>query len=271
MSYESSATNPPPAQATPSAIDGWLRPELVASWGEFAGVLLVLLAPFIVLSAWGAWHGSAERYMQTILSDRRLLENGLIEAGLLGLGLVYLNRRGWKPADLRIRPGWVDTFLGFLLDPVTMVANSCVVVTLYLVWFAVQRGDGGFSHFVFSRNSEITQINAAQLSWTVGIAAMVLNAFYEEIICTSYAFNQIAARRGPAVALAVIVPLRMACHTYQGPVHMLGIGAVFFVFGLFYWWRRNVWMLIVAHALIDIGSLSLLKLLAPFLRHLHGA
>jgi hypothetical protein len=31
--------------------------------------------------------------------------------------------------------------------------------------------------------------------------------------------------------LLLTVLLRMSCHTYQGPVHMLGIGMVFLLFG----------------------------------------
>jgi hypothetical protein len=41
---------------------------------------------------------------------------------------------------------------------------------------------------------------------------------------------------------------------------MLGIGAVFFVAGAWYWWTRNVWTLIVAHALVDLLSMAALKI-----------
>jgi membrane protease YdiL (CAAX protease family) len=109
----------------------------------------------------------------------------------------------------------------------------------------------------------MTHLELGHLSWGVMVAAMVLNAFLEEIVCTSYAFNQFAAKRGPLFALLLVVLLRMACHTYQGPVHMLGIGAVFFVFGAWYGWRRNVWTIVFAHALIDLASMSFLKLLHP--------
>src|ERR1700690_383445 len=87
----------------------WVRPELVASWGEIAGLLLVLLAPFVALSARAASLGSQSHFVQNFLSDYRLLLNGAMEAAILGLGLVYFNLRGWKPADFRIQPGFWST------------------------------------------------------------------------------------------------------------------------------------------------------------------
>jgi membrane protease YdiL (CAAX protease family) len=241
----------------------WLRPELVASWREIAGVLFFLLAPFAGMSAWAASRGSQARYVQHFLSDHALLLNGAIEAAILGLGVVYLHRRGWRPADLRIRPGFQSSLEGLGLVPLALVANTTVVFGLFVALFLTQKNEPNFLRFIVEQSPQLTHLQLGQLSWSVMIVAMVLNAFLEEIICTSYAFNQFAAKRGPLFALLLVVILRMACHTYQGPIHMLGIGAVFFVFGAWYWWRRNVWTLIFAHALIDLGSLSFVKLLHP--------
>ncbi len=257
--------SPPPVPFNIPPRHTWLRPALVASWREIAGVLFCLLAPFVIMSARGALRGSQSRYVQQFLSDHALLLNGAMEAGILGLGLLYLHRRGWRPADLNIRPDVPSCFEATGLWILTMIVNSTVVVGLFVFLFAlqVQRGDPSFLHFFLAQNPQIKHLHVGDLSWSVLLVAMVLNAFLEEIICTSYAFNQFAAKRGPLFALLLVVILRMACHTYQGAVHMLGIGAVFFLFGLWYWWRRNVWTLIVAHALIDIFSMSLVKIIHP--------
>jgi membrane protease YdiL (CAAX protease family) len=241
----------------------WLRPELVASWREIAVVLFFLLAPFAGMSAWAAARGSQAHYVQHLLSDRALSLNGALESAILGLGLVYLHRRGWRPVDLRIRPGFLSSVESLGLMPLAFAANTTVVFGLLVVLFLTQKSEPNFFRFILEQSPQLTHLELGQLSWSVMIVAMVLNAFLEEIICTSYAFNQFAAKRGPLVALLLVVLLRMACHTYQGPVHMLGIGAVFFVFGAWYWWRRNVWTLIFAHALIDLGSLGAVKLLHP--------
>jgi membrane protease YdiL (CAAX protease family) len=241
----------------------WLRPELVASWREIAGVLFFLLAPFAGMSAWAASRGSQAHYVQHFLSDRALSLNGALEAAILGLGVLYLHRCGWRPADLRIRPGLLSSLESLGLLPLAFAANTTVVFGLFMVLFLTQKSEPNFLRFILEQSPQLTHLQLGQLSWSVLIVAMVLNAFLEEIICTSYAFNQFAAKRGPLFALLLVVILRMACHTYQGPVHMLGIGAVFFVFGAWYGWRGNVWTLIFAHALIDLGSLSLVKLLHP--------
>jgi membrane protease YdiL (CAAX protease family) len=242
----------------------WLRPELVASWREIVGVLLVLLAPFVVMSGLAAARGSQHRYVQEFISDHALLLNGAAEAGILGLGLVYLHWRGWRPTDLRIRPDVWSSLQGVVLVPLTLFANGVVVFTLFLLAFYHQRGDHSveaFARFVLASSPDIHHLHVERLSWSVLIVAMILNAFLEEIICTAYAFNQFAAKQGPLFALLLTVLLRMGCHTYQGPIHALGIGAVFFVYGLWYWQTRNVWTLIFAHALLDLGSLSAIKLL----------
>jgi membrane protease YdiL (CAAX protease family) len=201
--------------------------------------------------------------VQHLLSDRALLLNGLMEAAILGLGLLYLHRRGWRPADLRIRPGGLSSLEGLGLVPLAFAANTTVVFSLFVLLFFTQKSEPNFLRFVLELSPQMTHLELGHLSWGVMVAAMVLNAFLEEIVCTSYAFNQFAAKRGPLFALLLVVLLRMACHTYQGPVHMLGIGAVFFVFGAWYGWRRNVWTIVFAHALIDLASMSFLKLLHP--------
>jgi membrane protease YdiL (CAAX protease family) len=72
------------------------------------------------------------------------------------------------------------------------------------------------------------------------------------VVCMSYAFNQFAARRGPLVALGLMILLRISYHTWKGPTYLgaMLIGCV--VDGLWYWRFRSVWTLILAHALFNI-------------------
>jgi membrane protease YdiL (CAAX protease family) len=246
----------------PQTRNPFLRPDLIASWREIAGVLLVLLAPFVALSAFGASHGSQSHFVQGFLSNRTLLLNGAAEASILGLGLVYLHWRGWKPGDLHIHPGLWSSLQGVALVPLTLFANGLVVFSLFLALFLTQNRYHTFLQFVIANSPHLHNLHAENLSWIILIVAMVLNAFLEEIICTAYAFNQFAAKLGPGLGLGLTVLLRMACHTYQGPVHAAGIGAVFLIFTLWYWRTRNLWTLIFAHALIDFGSLGALKIIS---------
>ena len=54
--------------------------------------------------------------------------------------------------------------------------------------------------------------------------------------------------------------IRVACHTYQDPVHLVGIALLFTIYGLVYSRVRKLWPLIFAHLVLDITSLSLLKI-----------
>ncbi len=238
----------------------WLRPELIASWGENAGVLLCLLAPFVVTSAFAATHGHQANYIQLFLSNRTLLLNGAVEAALLGLGLFYFQWRGWTKADLEIKPGFLSSFEGVALVPVTVVMNASMVLFLFVVLFVVQSRYNHFLDFIMAASPPPQHLHAGQISWAVLIPAMILNAFLEEIICTAYMFRQFAAKAGPGIGLLLTVLLRMSCHTYQGPVHALGIGTIFLIYGLWYWRFRNIWTLIVAHATLDIVMMSIVKI-----------
>ena len=92
---------------------------------------------------------------------------------------------------------------------------------------------------------------------------MVLNAFLEEVVCMGYIFNQLAARvraRSGGVDRHRADP-HAACHTYQDPVHLAGIGTSSSPStGSFIGGCGGLWPLILAHLVLDIVSLSVLKL-----------
>ena len=244
-------------------LKNFLRPELVATWREITGVLLVFLAPFAIASAWAASRGSQGRYIQHFLSNRALLLNGVVEAAFLGLLLVFLHWRGWKPADLRIRPSVGSTLLGLPLLPLTLFANGLVVFSASFVLYLTQHRYANFIQFLIADSPQLHHLHAGQLSWFVLASTMLLNAFLEEITCTAYAFNQFAARLGPFRGLILVVILRTACHTYQGGVHALGLSTAFLIYGLIYWRTRNLWLLIFAHAFLDFSSFAALKFISP--------
>ena len=244
-----------------SAPSPWLRPELVASWREIALVLAVVVGPFAGRSTWAAWHGSASSYLTLILSDSRLLSTAAIESVLLALFFVFLQWRGWKISDFKIRPGWRSTLQGALLYFPAQIGNAATVLGLFFLIFALQHIHSHFANFLIA-NAPPLKSQGIEVGWGVALGSLVLNAFFEELTCTGYAFNQLAAKRGPLFALLLVVLMRMACHTYQGPVHVVGIGVLFLIYGLWYWYTRNLWTLIFAHAVLDLASVAVLKAVA---------
>jgi hypothetical protein len=230
----------------------WLRPALVASWGEIAAVLIVLVAPFALPSSQAALYILSERRLfSSFISDPEMLADAVIEASLLGVLLIYLHWRGWKTADLRIRPGLGATIQGILLAPLQWISSSitwfgAAAVVLYLTGNRLLV----FHLLGLTKSSVLVPDN---LSWTVFLWTDLLNAFFEEITYLSYAFNQLAAKRGPRFAMAITLLMRMSCHTYHGPIYIWGNMAVFLVGTLWYWRTRNVWPIIVGHGFLDIG------------------
>jgi membrane protease YdiL (CAAX protease family) len=135
-----------------------------------------------------------------------------------------------------------------------------VTVAVALVFgFLFQTTFKQFHPFVLSHSQHLLP-HSIHLGWWSLILAMTLNAFYEEIAFMGYAFNQFAAKRGTTFALVVTVLLRMSFHSYQGPFHVLGIGAVFFLTSLAYCRTRNLWPLILAHIIVDVGMVGFVKI-----------
>ncbi len=116
----------------------WLRPELVASWGEIIAVLLVIIGISTGVSSWMAWRGSSRHFVSDLLNDQQMIHTLTMEAPILGLLFVHLYRRGWRMADFRIRPDWSSTGMGLLLLPAMAVANSVVVIAGLLIFFTLQ-------------------------------------------------------------------------------------------------------------------------------------
>jgi uncharacterized protein len=246
---------PPP---TPPPL--WLRPTLLRSWTEFVIVAALLMALPIRSSTSAALQGSSGDFVQLLLTNNHLLGTILVEAAMLSAFLFYLHWRGWRPTDFHLRISVVSSLQGIGL---LLVAYLAAMVTLFSILGLAYLFDGPryFHSFIAQASSHLTR-HSIHVSWVVVIVSMVVNAFMEELICMGYIFNQLAARWGPKAALGITVFLRAACHTYQDPVHLAGIVMLFTVFGVAYWYTRKLWPLVFAHMLLDIGSVSAIKLLA---------
>lgn len=206
-----------------------------------------------------ALQGSSGDFVQLLLTNTHLLGTIVVEAAVLSAFLFYLHWRGWRPTDFHLRIGVLSSLQGVVL---LVVAYLAAMVTLFSIIGLAYTFEGTrhFTSFLVRISPHIAR-HTIHVSWVVVIVSMVVNAFMEELVCMGYIFNQLAARWGPAAALGVTVFLRAACHTYQDPIHLAGIVALFSVFGAGYWYTRKLWPLVFAHMLLDIGSVSAIKLL----------
>ena len=250
---DSSALHPPPVPPPP-----WLRPSLLRSWTEFVIVAALLMALPIRSSTSAALQGSSENFVQLLLNNNHLLWTIFIEAAVLAVFLFYLHWRGWKPSDFHMRIGIVTSLQGLCLLAAAYFGAVLTLTAMIGLAYAFE----GAHHFVpfLLKISPHLAPHSIHVSWAVIIVAMIVNAFLEELICMGYIFNQLAARWGPGAALVVTVFLRAACHTYQDPIHLAGIVVLFTIFAAWYWYARKLWPLVFAHMLLDLGSVSIIKL-----------
>ncbi len=101
--------------------------------------------------------------------------------------------------------------------------------------------------------------SAASLDMQVAFVAAVVGGAYEEIFVAGYVITLLSAARGPWTAVNVSTGLRVLYHLYQGPVAVLTIVPMGLLFGYVYVRTRKLWPLIVAHVLMDVIALVLIR------------
>ena len=234
--------------------NSWLRPAIIAQWPEILIVLLIVCGHPLYISTLLASRSEHGIYTGLFLSDSTLLTNLAYASGELALMLSFLHWRGWIPSDFKIKlSGW-SSLQGFFLMISAFIGSIVIVFTISQV---------GHLHSFGSQTAigHSTNTHIVSPSWVVLIAATIINAYCEEIVYVGYAFNQCVSRSGACFALLLTLLIRMSCHTYQGLIHMLGLGAVFLIFEIYYLFNRNLWPVILAHICFDIFALSYFKLI----------
>jgi membrane protease YdiL (CAAX protease family) len=242
----------------------WLRAKLIASWLEIIAVLFIVLGKAIYVSSLLALHGSNDSH-GNILSNSSLVRDSIWQSAILALLLGFLRWRGWSSADFKIRPTWRSSLQGGLLLMISKIGYSLTLLSTVLVLYVLRKY---ITHdAIFGLPSVDVKIHQQAANWLILLIANIINAYYEELICMGYAFNQFAVKLGPYFALMLMVLLRTSYHTYQGVTYALPIGAVFFMFGICYWRVRNLWPLIFAHVLFDMFPMDLLKFVVNLFYH----
>jgi hypothetical protein len=243
----------------PHEPDVSLRPELIVPWWEVLGVSLVLLGMGIILSAvYGLTHPAGSFYH--LVSDRFFLTNCAFQSFMLAGFLLYIRKRGWKSDDLRIHVGWIGFFLGLELLVFTYGGFLAIAeISHFMIWLMGPTPYAFLAHLFVPAHVDIPK-DGFHIHWLTIIVGTVINAYYEEIVYMAYGFNLWAAKYGPRTAVLFSILGRLSVHTYQGTEHILPIAVWAVLFGVWYRYRRTVWPLIVAHALVDLISIGQLKL-----------
>jgi membrane protease YdiL (CAAX protease family) len=159
---------------------------------------------------------------------------------------VILYARGWRAADFPIGISKAATLVGLLAYAAS--------------WLFYQALDSGLASVFSSLRPGLDALDEYQPPHPPSLVAIylvsVVNPFFEEVIVCGYVIPALARRFGPTTAINVSVLIRGTYHLYQGiaalPFHL--------AFGLMqaylYLRFRNLWPLLVSHALGDFVPLA---------------
>jgi membrane protease YdiL (CAAX protease family) len=188
------------------------------------------------------------------------LEEGTLVAGLLGtlsiivsmiLATVMLRRSGsgWADMGMRRQRNWPLTIaLAFIVFVATLVIGTALQLLVMELMPEVEEPD--YTRF------EVLRGNLPMLLLGL-VSVWVTAAFGEEMLVRGFMMNRLAGlfggtRTAWVLSLAVSSVLFGLMHLYQGPVGVVLTGIAGFLLGAAYLLvRRNLWVTILAHGLVD--------------------
>jgi len=179
----------------------------------------------------------------TPISDSGLLSIIVHEVVVAAALLTFLKIRQWTLGGLGVAPSLRETLVGIGLAVAAYTAYVVVVLTAV-----------GLSPYV-SHVAANPIFSSSGLSLVMIVAVSIVNSIYEELFVAGYVISALKERRSMWTAINVSIAIRLSYHLYQGPIGVLSVIPLGFIFA--YWYARTgrLWPLIVAHALSDLLGL----------------
>jgi membrane protease YdiL (CAAX protease family) len=172
---------------------------------------------------------------------------------LLAWASLHLRHMRWRDVGLRRPDKWLQT-IGFAL----LVGIGYQALDTLLIAPLLQRLTG--------ESIDLSQLSGLRDNLTALIVFLVISwteaAFIEEMFFRGYFLNRLTdlvgkERLGIAIALIVNAIVFGTAHSYQGITGVLDTALASLILGLLYYFaRRNLWLPILAHGILDsIGFL----------------
>lgn len=213
--------------------------QALPSRAELAIVVLGAFGYFLADEVWSALHPRDGHISETHL--RWLLVYEPIVAAIL---LLFLHLRGWRPADLGLRPRWLDPVLGGLL----FIVLYGIITGAWLVATALSP--------VAVELANDTSFVEPWLRPETVMAVSIVNPIFEEVFVVGYLVTALRRHVPAWVAITASTLLRLLYHLYQGPSAILTLVPWGVLCAAFYVRWARLWPLIVAHALFDFLALG---------------
>lgn len=174
------------------------------------------------------------------LTDWSLYRIVVIELQGLGAVAAYLKKSRNLRNLMSFKVSLLGTGLGILL-----LIGSYWLIDMTVWGVALASGDPRiFSGFKFVVHG----------SPVARLLVCLVNPIFEELVVAGCVMG-ILERHGASVSIAVSAFLRLAYHTYQGPTSAVTILPLGILFAAFFWFKRDLWPLIVAHMFLDLVPL----------------
>lgn len=158
-------------------------------------------------------------------------------------GILYAG--GWRLRDFPCSINRAATLIGILAFAIAWTAQT-VSTTVLVELFRSLRGE---------IDSLWSYRPAARTSLVAVYLASIINPVFEEVIVCGYVIPVIARRYGETTAINVSVLIRASYHLYQG-IAALPFHVAYGLMQAYMYVRfRNLWPLIVSHALLDFFAL----------------
>jgi len=177
------------------------------------------------------------------ISDAHLQSLIVYELVVAVLLLAFLRVRQWTLQSFGISPSLRETLLG-----------GGLAIAAYLAYVFVFAISAGLSPYVAEVAAKQTLV-ASHLSFSLVVAVSVINPAFEELFVSGYVISALKERRSSWTAINVSIAIRLSYHLYQGPVGVISIIPIGFIFACWYARSGRLWPLIVAHAVFDLVGL----------------
>ncbi|WP_211442936.1 CPBP family intramembrane glutamic endopeptidase [Collimonas humicola] len=199
-----------------------------------AGILFVLIAGSLPYGKW----------MDEFQSVSHLVFHELIWWGIVFLVWAYVHFVEKRPlASIGLfRPKWTDLPIAIVFGMVTL-AGLIAIINIGLPAFGLQLN-----------GENVSQIGNTPFWWRA--ISVVRAAASEEILFRGYAIERIQEFSKSKVAAAIItcVVFTLAHVGSWGWSHILVAGFGGIAFTVLYLWKRNLWLNVIAHFMVDAAA-----------------
>ena len=185
-----------------------------------------------------------ERRM-AVLSDTHLVMLALTEIVLAAILLAFLFLRGWSFGRLGF--GRFDL-------PAVMLGIGLFMITYAAIWCAWIVAINLFGLSAVSASAGVFDTGSV-LSLTAILLICIVNPIFEETFLCGYLLSLRGPQADNWTYVHVSVAVRLLYHLYQGAIAAVTVVPIGLVFSIWYHRYRQIWPLIVAHALFDLFGL----------------